>query len=59
MDVNELINVLELPGKYQVYVIEKGVYCVFPLLENQIMLTPESKEDMNLNGATLSAGPDL
>lgn len=46
MNTDELLRMLKVPGRYLVYVLSSGEFVVVPLLSHQIVITPESRDDL-------------
>lgn len=59
MNKKELITALKVPGRYQVYVISSGVYAVYKILEDQILLTIQSGRQFREEEDTTLPPPDL
>lgn len=59
MNNKELITALKAPGRYQVYVISSGIYAVYRILEDQILLTIQSDRQLREEEDTTLPPPDL
>ncbi|EBS1324058.1 hypothetical protein D6T51_07925 [Salmonella enterica subsp. enterica serovar Muenchen] len=46
MNTDELLRMLKVPGRYLVYVLSSGEFVVVPLLSHQIVITPESRDEL-------------